>query len=75
MSDSRYESVLGSNIVNIALILGICIIIMVVGHTDFSGYIINLAKEEMGNLQFGLFIASIIPLALLYIGYASRSSA
>jgi hypothetical protein len=48
---------------------------MVVGHTDFSGYIINLAKEEMGNLQFGLFIASIIPLALLYIGYASRSSA
>jgi cation:H+ antiporter len=65
-------NVLGSNIVNIALILGICIIIMVVGHTDFSGYIINLAKEEMGNLQFGLFIASIIPLTLLYIGYASR---
>jgi cation:H+ antiporter len=65
-------NVLGSNIVNIALILGICIIIMVVGHTDFSGYIINLAKEEMGNLQFGLFIASIIPVALLYIGYASR---
>ena len=31
-----------------------------------------LAKEEMGSLQFGLFIASIIPLALLYIGYASR---
>jgi len=65
-------NVLGSNIVNIALILGICIIIMVVGHTNFSGYIINLAKEEMGNLQFGLFIASIIPLTLLYIGYASR---
>jgi len=65
-------NVLGSNIVNIALILGICIIIMVVGHTNFSGYIMNLAKEEMGNLQFGLFIASIIPLTLLYIGYASR---
>jgi cation:H+ antiporter len=31
-----------------------------------------VAKEEMGNLHFGLFIASIIPLALLYIGSASR---
>jgi len=65
-------NVLGSNIVNIALVLGLCIIIMVVGRPDFSGYLVNLAKEEMGNLQFGLFIASIIPLALLYIGSASR---
>jgi cation:H+ antiporter len=31
-----------------------------------------MAKEEMGSLHFGLFVASIIPLALLYIGYASR---
>jgi cation:H+ antiporter len=34
--------------------------------------LLTLAREEMGNLQFGLFIASIIPLALLYIGFASR---
>jgi cation:H+ antiporter len=31
-----------------------------------------MAKEEMGSLYFGLFIASIVPLALIYIGYASR---
>jgi cation:H+ antiporter len=31
-----------------------------------------MAKEEIGSLHFGLFIASIVPLALLYIGYASR---
>jgi len=65
-------NVLGSNIVNIALVLGLCIIIMALRQPDFSSYLLNMAKEEMGNLQFGLFIASIIPIALIYIGYASR---
>jgi cation:H+ antiporter len=65
-------NVLGSNIVNIALILGVCIIIMVYWCSESPSFLLNLAKEEMGNLQFGLFIASIIPVALLYIGYASR---
>jgi cation:H+ antiporter len=31
-----------------------------------------MTREETRNLNFGLFIASIIPLALIYIGYASR---
>lgn len=65
-------NVLGSNIVNIAFILGICILLIVLAHPKFPSFLITLAKEEMGNLQFGLFIASIIPLALLYLGYASR---
>lgn len=65
-------NVLGSNIVNIALILGLCILIVVLAHPKMPSFLLTLAKEEMGNLQFGLFIASIIPLALLYIGYASR---
>jgi len=65
-------NVLGSNIVNIALVLGVCILIVVLRRPRFSSFLLDLAKEEMGNLQFGLFIASIIPLALLYIGYASR---
>jgi cation:H+ antiporter len=30
-----------------------------------------MAKEELGNLYFGLFVSSIIPLTLIYIGYAS----
>jgi cation:H+ antiporter len=65
-------NVLGSNIVNIAFILGLCIIIMVYWCSESPSFLLNLAKEEMGNLQFGLFIASIVPIALLYIGYASR---
>jgi len=65
-------NVLGSNIVNIALILGVCILIIVLRRPRYPSFLLTLAKEEMGNLHFGLFIASIIPLALLYIGYASR---
>ncbi len=66
-------NVLGSNIVNIALILGLCILIIVLRQQPRNpSFLLTLAKEELGNLQFGLFIASIIPLALLYIGYASR---
>jgi cation:H+ antiporter len=65
-------NVLGSNIVNIALVLGVCILLVVLKRPRFPSFVLAVAKEEMGSLQFGLFIASIIPLALLYIGYASR---
>ena len=65
-------NVLGSNIVNIALILGVCILIIVLKRPRYPSFLLSIAKEEMGSLHFGLFIASIIPLALLYIGYASR---
>ena len=65
-------NVLGSNIVNIALVLGVCILIIVLKRPRYPSFLLTIAKEEMGNLHFGLFIASIIPLALLYIGYASQ---
>ena len=65
-------NVLCSNIVNIALILGICILIIVLKRPRFPSFLLSIAKEEMDNLHFGLFIASIIPLALLYIDNASR---
>ncbi len=64
--------ILGSNIVNIALILGLCILLVVLKRPRYPSFLVTVAKEEMGSLNFGLFIASIIPLALLYIGYASR---
>ena len=64
--------VLGSNIVNIALILGVCVILVVLKRPRFPSFMLTLAKGEMGDLNFGLFIASIIPMTLLYIGYASR---
>jgi len=65
-------NVLGSNIVNICLILGICFLLVALRSSNYACLLPSMAKEEMGNLYFGLFIASIIPLTLIYIGYASQ---
>jgi cation:H+ antiporter len=63
---------LGSNIVNICLALGICFLLAALKKLDHLKLIPSMTKEEIGSLYFGLFVASIIPLALIYIGYASR---
>jgi len=65
-------NVLGSNIVNICLILGVCFLLIYLKYPEKSHVLPKMAKEELGSLYFGLFIASIVPLALIYIGYASR---
>jgi cation:H+ antiporter len=65
-------NVLGSNIVDIALVLGVCFLLVAVKCPKFQCVYPAMAKEEIGSLYFGLFVASIIPLALLYIGYASQ---
>lgn len=65
-------NVLGSNIVNICLILGTGILIASMKSSDRLKMVPLLAEEEVGTLYFGLFIASVVPLTLLYIGYASR---
>jgi cation:H+ antiporter len=62
---------LGSNVTNIALILGICFLIVTMkkGSIQLSS---GTTKEEVKRLYFGLFVASMVPLTLLYIGYASQ---
>jgi len=65
-----FGNVLGANITNITLILGICYLILFLKKGDNS--INQIQKEEINSLNFGLFIASMIPLALLYLGEASR---
>jgi cation:H+ antiporter len=65
-------NVLGSNIVNICLILGICLLFAALKNSKNVTLVPSMAKEEIGSLYFGLFVASIIPLTLLYIGYASQ---
>jgi cation:H+ antiporter len=65
-------NILGSNITNIALVLGICFLIVAVKCPRFQCLYPAMAKEEIGNLYFGLFIASLIPLTLLYLGQASQ---
>jgi len=65
-------NVLGSNIVNICFILGVCFLLLTLKSSESVKLAPAMAKEEMGTLYFGLFVASIIPLTLLYIGFASR---
>ncbi len=65
-------NVLGSNIVNICLILGICFLLVTLKCPKYSCLYPSMAKEEIGSLFFGLFVSSLIPLSLLYLGEASR---
>jgi len=65
-------NVLGSNIVNICLILGVCFLIAALKSSEAIKMAPAMAEEEIGTLYFGLFVASVVPLTLLYIGYASR---
>jgi cation:H+ antiporter len=65
-------NVLGSNIVNIGLILGICFLLVTLKCPKHSCIYPSMAREEVRSLHFGLFVSSIIPLSLLYLGEASR---
>lgn len=65
-------NVLGSNIVNICLILGVCFLLITLKSLDTVKILPTMVEEEIGTLHFGLFISSIVPLSLIYIGYASR---
>ena len=65
-------NVLGSNIVNICLILGLVFLIMSIKYPQSAGFFTNMAREEVGSLNFGLFIASLVPLVLLYVGYVGQ---
>jgi cation:H+ antiporter len=70
--DVAIGNALGSNIVNISLGLGICFLLAALKKLDHLKLIPSMTKEEIGSLHFGLFLASIIPLALIYMEYASR---
>jgi len=63
---------LGSNVTNIALVLGICFLILTMKKSRSTQLSTGTTKEEIKRLHFGLFVASIVPLTLLYIGYASQ---
>jgi len=65
-------NVLGSNIANICLILGICFLSATWKSSNNVKLPSSMATEEARSLYFGLFIASVIPLTLIYMGYASR---
>ena len=66
-------NVIGSNIVNICLIIGLATLLVVLQRRSRNVKMIpTMAKEEFGSLYFGLFIASLIPLTLVYLTFASQ---
>ncbi len=67
-------NVLGSNIVNTCFILGICILTATIRESSPAVEQLDgrMSKREGENLYFGLFIASVVPLVLIYIREASR---
>lgn len=65
-------NVFGANIANTCLILGICLLILALKNQSVKYQLEGLEFEGARDLYFGLFIASLIPLALIYVGYASR---
>jgi len=64
-------NVLGSNIVNICLVVGLASLIISLRRPRVADVIPRFAKEELSSLHFGLFVSSIIPLSLIYLAEAS----
>ncbi|MCW4009391.1 MAG: sodium:calcium antiporter [Candidatus Bathyarchaeota archaeon] len=72
-------NVLGSNIVNICLVVGLATLIIYLrysrkGNKDKSkcvSIVPTFAKQELSNIHFGLLVSSIIPLGLIYVGNAT----
>ena len=62
---------LGSNIVDVSLIMGLPVLLAALKKPEVNTTV-NMPKEEFSGLYFALFIASFIPLSLLYIAHASR---
>jgi cation:H+ antiporter len=68
-------NVLGSNIFNISVVLGLGIVILTLtkiikrtsSKANGTNLILSFPQAQLGSLEFGLFISSIIPLILIYI--------
>lgn len=64
-------TILGSNIINVCLILGIAVLLVSLRRPRAMNTVPAFAKEELGSLYFGLFVASVIPLSLVFVLGAS----
>ena len=60
-------NVLGSNIVNISVVIGLATFIVYYKCRRN----ISFAKSELGSIHFGLFISSIIPMVLIFVSAAA----
>jgi cation:H+ antiporter len=60
-------NVIGSNIANIGLVIGIAVLLVALRRPKAFTRVPSFAKEELSSLYFGLFVASIVPLSLIYL--------
>lgn len=65
-------NVIGSNVVNVCLIIGLAALFVGLKHSKNANIIPRMAKNELASLYFGLFVASIIPASLIYLADASQ---
>lgn len=70
--DVAVGNALGSSLVNVCLILGLCLVLASLRKQESPRFLTPMTKEEISSLYFGLFVGSAIPLTLIYVGYASR---
>ncbi|MEM2905913.1 MAG: hypothetical protein QW057_07330 [Candidatus Bathyarchaeia archaeon] len=62
-------NVLGSNIANVCVVLGVPAIVASLKKVSPLGCISCEAAKELGSLSFGLLIASLVPLSLVYLSF------
>lgn len=68
-------NVLGSNIVNISMVIGLGVVLLALmkivkkanNTNGVANIILSFPQSQLGSLEFGLFISSIIPLILIYV--------
>ena len=64
---------MGSNIVNVCLIIGLGVLLATLKRSKpLESTILSISKGDIESLYSGLFIASLIPLSLIYIAYVSQ---
>lgn len=63
-------NVLGTNVVNVCLIIGVAVLVVSLRRPRVANTVPSFAKQELGSLHFGLFMASVIPLSLIYVAGA-----
>ena len=73
-------NVIGSNIVNICIVLGLATVILYlkrgrkckgVPGFDAANIIPQFAKSDLSSIHFGLFISSLVPMILIYVSGAT----
>jgi cation:H+ antiporter len=70
--DVAVGNAVGSSLANVSLILGVCLLLAALRKVENTKPLMSMTRQETSSLYFGLFIASAVPLVLLFIGYANR---